>query len=59
MLNYGFQNAMTAAIISFIIFVVIPKSCGGEVNQEAAEAEACTIVWTGRGYEVQCEETGE
>lgn len=59
MLGSGFQQAFIAAFLAFLVFVVVPKACGGEVDEEAAETESCQIVWTGRAYEIQCEESGE
>ncbi|GKX32476.1 MAG: hypothetical protein MnENMB40S_00940 [Rhizobiaceae bacterium MnEN-MB40S] len=59
MLGSGFQQATIAAFLAFLVFVVLPKACGGEPDQEAAETETCEIHWTGRGYEIQCEETEE
>lgn len=36
--------------------VVLPKACGGEVEEEAAAETECFIQWDGREYGVDCEE---
>lgn len=56
MLNAGWQNAFTASVLALLIMVVIPKACGGEVEEEAAAETQCFIQWDGREYGVDCEE---
>ena len=54
MLNQGWQNALTASLLAFLVFVVIPKACGGEVDEEAAESAECFVIWDGREYAIDC-----
>ncbi len=58
MLNQGWQNAFTASVLALIIFVVIPKACGGQVEEEAAADTECFIILDGIQYAVECEEVG-
>lgn len=54
MLNLGWQNALTASLLAFVVFVVVPKACGGDVDEDAAESAECFIVWDGREYAIDC-----
>ncbi len=54
MLNQGWQNAFTASMLALLIFVVIPKACGGEVDEDLAETAECFILWDGREYAIDC-----
>lgn len=54
MLNLGWQNALTASLLAFAVFVVVPKTCGGEVDEETAESAECFIIWDGREYAIDC-----
>ena len=54
MLNQGWQNALTASLLAFLVFVVIPKACGGDVDEDAAETAECFILWDGREYAIDC-----
>ncbi|MEM6464355.1 MAG: hypothetical protein AAF724_20830 [Pseudomonadota bacterium] len=54
MLNQGWQNALTASLLAFVIFVVVPRACGGDVEEDVAESAECFVLWDGTEYAIDC-----